>query len=154
MKNTTGFDSLFQQAVIAVDKGDEYKLKELLDAHPELATERLYEPGEWLTKVIGDALNNFFKDPYLLWFVSEDAVRNKTLPSRDKSPCAERYGRRTCIDRINVDLARLLRHRTTAHRHSNDERRLAPLRPESKPFPSHPVPARRELNSPDFCYLC
>jgi len=81
MKNTTGFDSLFQQAVIAVDKGDEYKLKELLDAHPELATERLYEPGEWLTKVIGDALNNFFKDPYLLWFVSEDAVRNKTLPS-------------------------------------------------------------------------
>jgi len=81
MKNTTGFDSLFQQAVIAVDKGDEYKLKELLDAHPELATERLYEPGEWLTKVIGDALGNFFKDPYLLWFVSEDAVRNKTLPS-------------------------------------------------------------------------
>jgi hypothetical protein len=41
----------------------------------------LYEPGEWLTKVIGDALGNFFKDPYLLWFVSEDAVRNKTLPS-------------------------------------------------------------------------
>ena len=80
MKNTTGFDSLFQQAVIAVDKGDEYKLKELLDAHPELATERLYEPGEWLTKVISDALGNFFKNPYLLWFVSEDAVRNKTLP--------------------------------------------------------------------------
>jgi len=81
MKNTTGFDSLFQQAVIAIDKGDEHKLKELLNAHPELATERLYEPGEWLTTVIGDALNNFFKDPYLLWFVSEDAVRNKTLPS-------------------------------------------------------------------------
>lgn len=81
MKNTAGFDSLFQQAVTAIDAGAENKLKELLNAHPELATERLYEPGVWLTKVIGDALNSFFKDPYLLWFVSEDAVRNKSLPT-------------------------------------------------------------------------
>jgi len=80
MKNTESFDSLFQQAVSAVDAGDEGKLKQLLDAHPELATDRLYSPGEWVTKTIGNALNSFFKDPYLLWFVSEDAVRNKTLP--------------------------------------------------------------------------
>jgi peptide-methionine (S)-S-oxide reductase len=80
MKNAAGFDSLFKQAVSAMDAGDENKLKELLDAHPELATERLYSPGEWLTDVIGDALNSFFKDPYLLWFVSEDAVRNSSLP--------------------------------------------------------------------------
>jgi peptide-methionine (S)-S-oxide reductase len=80
MKNADVFDALFKQAVEAVDSGNEDKLKGLLDAHPELATDRLYSPGEWLTNVIGDALNDFFKDPYLLWFVSEDAVRNKTLP--------------------------------------------------------------------------
>jgi len=74
------FDKLFQQAVSAIDAGDERKLKELLDAQPELATRRLYSPGEWLTSVIGDALKGFFKDPYLLWFVSEDAVRNGKLP--------------------------------------------------------------------------
>jgi peptide-methionine (S)-S-oxide reductase len=79
MKNA-GFDFLFKQAVDAVDAGDEKTLKELLDAHPEVATDRLYSPGEWLTNVIGDELNSFFKDPYLLWFVSEDAVRNKSLP--------------------------------------------------------------------------
>jgi len=80
MKNAASFDSLFKQAVSAIDAGDENRLKELLDAHPELATDRLYSPGEWLTNVIGDALNSFFKDPYLLWFVSEDAVRNRSLP--------------------------------------------------------------------------
>jgi len=78
--NSDTFDKLFQQAVAAIDDGDEKTLKQLLDAHPELATERLCFPGEWVTKVIGDALNGFFKDPYLLWFVSEDAVRNGKLP--------------------------------------------------------------------------
>lgn len=80
MKNAAGFDALFKQAVLSVDAGDEKTLQELLDDHPELATERLYAPGEWLTSVIGNALNGFLKDPYLLWFVSEDAVRNNTLP--------------------------------------------------------------------------
>jgi ankyrin repeat protein len=74
------FDNLFQQAVSAIDAGNEETLKQLLDAHPELATNRLYSPGEWVTTVIGDALKSFFKDPYLLWFVSEDAVRNGKLP--------------------------------------------------------------------------
>jgi hypothetical protein len=80
MKNASDFDSLFKRAVSAIDAGDEHTLKELLNAHPELATDRLYAPGEWLTGTIGDALKSFFKDPYLLWFVSEDAVRNRTLP--------------------------------------------------------------------------
>ena len=80
MNNATDLDTLFKHAVQAIDTGNENKLHELLNAHPELATQRLYKPGEWLTSVIGNALNNFFKDPYLLWFVSEDAVRNKTLP--------------------------------------------------------------------------
>ena len=46
-----------------------------------LACERLRSPGIWLRNQIGDALDSFFKDPYLLWFVSEDAVRNKVCLS-------------------------------------------------------------------------
>ncbi len=80
MSNADIFDTLFQQAVSAIDAGDEEELKKLLDNHPELATERLRSAGEWLTNVIGDALKSFFADPYLLWFVSEDAVRNGKLP--------------------------------------------------------------------------
>ena len=80
MKSTPVFESLFQQAVSAIDTGDVNQLKQLLEAHPELASERLYSPGNWLREQISNALDSFFKDPYLLWFVSEDAVRNKTLP--------------------------------------------------------------------------
>jgi len=80
MNSADTFDKLFQQAVSAIDAGDEEGLGKLLDSHPELATERLYFPGEWVTDVIGDALKSFFKDPYLLWFASEDAVRNGRLP--------------------------------------------------------------------------
>jgi len=74
------FESLFRDALAAVDSGDATRLKKMLDAHPELATERLRSPGGWLRDQIGNALDTFFKDPFLLWFVSEDAVRNKTLP--------------------------------------------------------------------------
>ena len=80
MQNNITFDSLFQQAVSSIDTGDEEKLKNLLHDYPELATHRLHNPGKWLTDVIPEALNDFFKDPYLLWFVAEDAVRNGTLP--------------------------------------------------------------------------
>jgi hypothetical protein len=81
IKNDNAFYKLFQQAVSAIDAGDEDTLRQLLDAHPELATERLYSPDEWVTGVIANALNSFFKDPYLLCFVSEDAVRNGKLPT-------------------------------------------------------------------------
>jgi ankyrin repeat protein len=81
MEDTVAFDSLFQQAVLAMDAGDVNQLKQMLQDNPELASERLRSPGSWLTNQIGNALDTFFKDPYLLWFVSEDAVRNKSLPS-------------------------------------------------------------------------
>lgn len=81
MKNTADFEPLFKEAVFAIDTGDENKLVQLLNHYPQLATERLYSPGEWLTEVIGNALKGFFKDPYLLWFISEDAIRNNSLPS-------------------------------------------------------------------------
>lgn len=80
MDSLESFEALFKQAVLAIDAGNENRLRQLLDAHPEVATGRLYSPGSWLTEQIGDALNSFFKDPYLLWFVSEDPVRNNTLP--------------------------------------------------------------------------
>jgi hypothetical protein len=67
--------------VHAIDSGNENALREMLRVCPELATEPLSSPGKWLVDQIGNALKTYFKDPYLLWFVSEDAVRNNTLPS-------------------------------------------------------------------------
>jgi peptide-methionine (S)-S-oxide reductase len=73
------FDSLFREAVVAIDAGDVATLDSLVLQHPELVRERLTAPGEWLRNQIGPALDGFFKDPYLLWFVTEDAVRTGQL---------------------------------------------------------------------------
>jgi hypothetical protein len=74
------FEFLFRDALSAMDDGDEDRFMRILDEHPELATQRLHSTGTWLTDQIGQALNTFLKDPYLLWFVSEDPVRKGTLP--------------------------------------------------------------------------
>jgi hypothetical protein len=81
MENAASFDQLFQQAVTAIDHGDINTLQQLLVDHPELVRERLHSPGAWLREQIGQALDGFFKNPYLLWFVTEDVVRNDTLPT-------------------------------------------------------------------------
>jgi hypothetical protein len=80
-KETETFEILFRQAVDAIDAGDADRLQKILNAHPKLASERLCSPGSWLRDQIGGALDSFFPDPYLLWFVSEDAVRNNFLPA-------------------------------------------------------------------------
>jgi hypothetical protein len=80
MHGNTRFDSLFHDAVSAVDAGDEEKLKHLLREFPELVADRLYSSGKWLTDAIPHALKSFFEDPFLLWFVSEDSARIGTLP--------------------------------------------------------------------------
>jgi peptide-methionine (S)-S-oxide reductase len=77
-----GFDQLFQQAVGLIGAGDVPGLDELLTKHPELARERLTAAGPWLRKKIGGALDGFFKDPYLLWFVSEDVPVHGGLPKK------------------------------------------------------------------------
>jgi peptide-methionine (S)-S-oxide reductase len=74
-------DQLFQQAVALIGAGDVPALERLLTDHPELARERLTTPGPWLRDKIGGALDGFFKDPYLLWFVSEDVPVHGRLPA-------------------------------------------------------------------------
>jgi peptide-methionine (S)-S-oxide reductase len=73
-------DQLFQQAVALIGAGDVAALDRLLTDHPELARQRLAAPGPWLRDKIGGALDGFFKDPYLLWFVSEDVPVHGHLP--------------------------------------------------------------------------
>jgi len=73
-------DALFREAVSAIDAGDVAPLENLLAAHPGLVRDRLDDPGAWLRDKVGDAVNGFFRRPYLLWFVAEDPVRNGALP--------------------------------------------------------------------------
>ena len=73
-------DQLFQQAVALIGAGDVPALDRLLTDHPELARERLTVAGPWLRDKAGRALDGFFKDPYLLWFVSEDVPVLGRLP--------------------------------------------------------------------------
>jgi hypothetical protein len=74
-------ESLFRDAVSAIDAGDLPAVERLLAENPELVRERLTSPGAWLRDKVGDALDGFFREPYLLWFVAEDPVRNGKLPT-------------------------------------------------------------------------
>jgi hypothetical protein len=78
--DAAAIDSLFREAVVAIDAGDVPSLERLLAMHPELVRERLDSPGGWLRDKVGGALDGFFRQPYLLWFVAEDPVRNGKLP--------------------------------------------------------------------------
>jgi Ankyrin repeats (3 copies) len=80
VKAESSLDDLFRQAAEAIDAGDLATLNRLLADHPQLAQERLTKPGRWLRDQVGDAAGGFFKDPFLLWFVAEDPVRNRRLP--------------------------------------------------------------------------
>jgi hypothetical protein len=73
-------DARFREAIAALDSGDLPRLRECLNAYPELPCERLDSPGPWLRDRIGSALESFFARPYLLWFVAEDPVRSGRLP--------------------------------------------------------------------------
>jgi hypothetical protein len=70
----------FRAAVSAIDAGDFDALNALLDAHPELAVDRLEGTPEWLREEVGGAADGFFSRPYLLWFVAEDPVRKGRVP--------------------------------------------------------------------------
>lgn len=74
-------DAQFREAVACIDAGDVEAVKHLIETHPQLLGERLESPGSWLRDKVGNALDGFFKRPYLLWFVAEDPVRNGKLPA-------------------------------------------------------------------------
>ena len=80
MDDAQVLDALFQEAVAAIDAGNMTVLRRLLADHPRLVRDRLGAPGAWLRDKVGRALDGFFREPYLLWFVAEDPVRNRTLP--------------------------------------------------------------------------
>jgi hypothetical protein len=68
MDNPEILDPLFREAVAAIDAGDVSALERLLATHPQLVRDRL-DYGE-----------GYFRQPYLLWFVAENPIRNGTLP--------------------------------------------------------------------------
>jgi ankyrin repeat protein len=80
LESSEALDSLFREAVSFIDAGNVEALSRQLGAHPRLVRDRLDSPGAWLRDKVGRALDAFFERPYLLWFVSEDPVRNKELP--------------------------------------------------------------------------
>lgn len=80
MDSSGVLDALFREAVSAIDAGDIPSLERLLAEHPPLVRDRLDAPGAWLRDRVGNALDGFLRQPYLLWFVAEDPVRNGKLP--------------------------------------------------------------------------
>ena len=63
-------DPFFRQAVEAIDSGNLRLLEQTIEAHPSLVA----EPLEHLS---GD----YFNEPYLLWFVADNPIRNGKLPA-------------------------------------------------------------------------
>ncbi|MES2275775.1 MAG: ankyrin repeat domain-containing protein [Bacteroidota bacterium] len=70
MKTADITNPLFLQAVNALDVGNIDELQKLVTDHPRLVKERLKTPGE----------EGYFKDPYLLWFIADNPIRNFKLP--------------------------------------------------------------------------
>lgn len=97
MEDAARLDALFHEAVCAIDAGDVGTLERLLATHPRLVRDRLGSPGAWLRDQVGDALDGFFRQPYLLWFVAEDPVRNGRLPRNIASVA------RTILQTANVE---------------------------------------------------
>lgn len=99
-------DGLFQEAVAAIDAGDVQTLERLLAQHPGLVRERMESPGPWLRDQIGPALDGFFNRPYLLWFVTEDAVRTGRLAANvaEVARAIIRAARRTGVDDLQSQL--------------------------------------------------
>jgi peptide-methionine (S)-S-oxide reductase len=92
-------DPQFHQAVAALDAGDGDALERLLAEHPRLLRDRL------------DGGEGYFRQPYLLWFVAENPVRNGRLPdniaalTRTLVTAAERAGVESLQQQLDYALA-------------------------------------------------
>src|SRR4030095_14993468 len=71
MKNFDISDTLFREAIEAIDAGNIASLQKLLETNTVLVTKRLDTPDE----------EGYFKNPYLLWFVADNPIRHEKLPS-------------------------------------------------------------------------
>lgn len=79
--NKPELDSLFREAVSYIDAGQMSALQSLISATPQLVQLRLESPGSWLRDLVDGALEGYFRDPYLLWFVAENPIRHEKLPA-------------------------------------------------------------------------
>lgn len=79
--NSFEIDKLFREAVILIDAGQTDELRRLLTANAQLVGVRLESPGDWLRDLVDGALEGYFKQPYLLWFVAENPIRHEKLPA-------------------------------------------------------------------------
>jgi hypothetical protein len=88
-------DPLFAQAVAAIDKGDVAALDALITANPALVSARL-ENGE----------TGYFANPYLLWFVAENPIRNRKLPANtvDVARTIVGHARRLEVESLQAQL--------------------------------------------------
>jgi peptide-methionine (S)-S-oxide reductase len=111
MDDAAVLDALFHEAVSAIDAGDVATLERLLTTHPRLVRERLDSPGAWLRDKVGGALDGFFRQPYLLWFVAEDPVRNGMLPRNIARVAGAiiQAAKRTGVDTLQEQLDHALR---------------------------------------------
>lgn len=69
MKDPGITNTLFQHAIEAIDSGNITSLQSLITEHPFLVKERVKTTDE-----------GYFKDPYLIWFVADNPIRNDKLP--------------------------------------------------------------------------
>ncbi len=95
-------DPSFREAVSAIDAGDVRALEHLLATHPKLVHGRLNHDAEG---------EEYFRQPYLLWFVAENPIRQGTLPkniaqvTRAILEAAERQGVDSLREQLDYALA-------------------------------------------------
>jgi peptide-methionine (S)-S-oxide reductase len=104
MDNAKILDPIFREAVDTLDAGNVAALEGLLAQHPRLVRDRLQD-GEELDG------EEYFRQPYLLWFVAENPIRNGKLPqniaqvTRAILQAAERQGVDSLREQLDYTLA-------------------------------------------------
>jgi peptide-methionine (S)-S-oxide reductase len=95
MKNSDIKDPLFLQAVTAIDTGNISVLKELLYKNPTLIHKPLDFPEE-----------GYFKNPYLLFFIADNPIRNKKLAANivDVARVLVEHAKETGADNLQYQL--------------------------------------------------